>query len=78
MFSSRLPATLAQNAFSRAVEALRQSGVPLLDLTETNPTTAGVAYPADVLARILLLGHVLLQAKILSCLGWNEYGGPRT
>jgi aspartate/methionine/tyrosine aminotransferase len=50
MFSSRLPATLAQNAFSRAVEALRQSGVPLLDLTETNPTTAGVAYPADVLA----------------------------
>ena len=50
MFSSRLPATLAQNAFSRAVDALRRSGVPLLDLTETNPTMAGVAYPADVLA----------------------------
>ena len=50
MFSSRLPAMLAQNAFSRAVEALRRSGAPLLDLTETNPTTAGVPYPADVLA----------------------------
>ena len=50
MFSSRLPATLAQNALSRAVDARRRSGVPLLDLTETNPTMAGVAYPADVLA----------------------------
>jgi hypothetical protein len=50
MFSSRLPAALAQNAFSRAVDARRRSGVPLLDLTETNPTTAGIAYPADVLA----------------------------
>jgi aspartate/methionine/tyrosine aminotransferase len=50
MFSSRLPATLAQNAFSRAVDARRRSGVPLLDLTETNPTTAGIAYPVDVLA----------------------------
>ena len=50
MFSSRLPATLAQNAFSRAVDALRRSGATLLDLTETNPTMAGVAYPADVLA----------------------------
>src|SRR5215467_15768345 len=50
MFSSRLPATLAQNAFSRAVDALRRSGVPLLDLTGTNPTTAGIAYPAAMLA----------------------------
>ena len=50
MFSSRLPATLAPNAVSRAVAALRQSGVRLLDLTETNPTSVGLPYPEDVLA----------------------------
>ena len=50
MFSSRLPATLAPNAVSRAVAALRQSGAPLIDLTETNPTVVGVPYPDDVLA----------------------------
>ncbi|HKW02191.1 MAG TPA: pyridoxal phosphate-dependent aminotransferase [Vicinamibacterales bacterium] len=50
MFSSRLPATLAPNLVSQAVAALRQSGVPLLDLTETNPTVVGLPYPDDVLA----------------------------
>jgi hypothetical protein len=50
MFSSRLPATLAPNAVSRAVAALRQSGAPLIDLTETNPTVVGLPYPGDVLA----------------------------
>lgn len=49
MFSSRLPAALAPNAISRAISALRTASVPLLDLTETNPTTVGLAYPAGVL-----------------------------
>ena len=52
MFSSRLPATLAPNLVSQAVAALRQSGAPLLDLTETNPTVVGLPYPADVLASL--------------------------
>lgn len=50
MFSSRLPASLAPNAISRAVDELRAAGVPLLDLTETNPTAVGVPYPASLLA----------------------------
>ena len=50
MFSTRLPAELSPNAVSRKVEALRQSHVTLIDLTETNPTTVGIPYPADVLA----------------------------
>lgn len=50
MFSSRLPATLAPNLVSQAVAALRQSGVPLRDLTETNPTAVGLPYPDDLLA----------------------------
>jgi hypothetical protein len=50
MFSSRLPAALSPNAITRAVTTLRARGVPLLDLTETNPTAVGLAYPPDVLA----------------------------
>jgi hypothetical protein len=50
MFSSRLPAVLAPNAVSRAVAALRASGTPFFDLTETNPTAVGLNYPADILA----------------------------
>jgi alanine-synthesizing transaminase len=50
MFSSRLPASLAPNAISRAADALRASGAQLLDLTETNPTAVGLPYPASLLA----------------------------
>jgi aspartate/methionine/tyrosine aminotransferase len=45
MFSSRLPARLRPNAFSEAVARARASGAPLHDLTETNPTAVGLAYP---------------------------------
>jgi alanine-synthesizing transaminase len=48
-FSSRLPGGLAPNALSRAVAALRESGEPWLDLTETNPTAVGLRYPAAAL-----------------------------
>lgn len=46
MFSSRLPASLAENRISRAVDAARARG-PLVDLTESNPTRVGLGYPAD-------------------------------
>jgi aspartate/methionine/tyrosine aminotransferase len=49
MFSSRLPAALEPNAITRAARALRARAVPLLDLTETNPTSVNLVYPADVL-----------------------------
>ena len=52
MFSSRLPAELSPNAFSRAVRARRAAGGRLLDLTETNPTAAGIPYPADLLSSL--------------------------
>ncbi|MFI5177580.1 MAG: pyridoxal phosphate-dependent aminotransferase [Vicinamibacterales bacterium] len=50
MFSSRLPAALGPNALSRAVDALRRSGVALIDLTETNPTTVDLPDTGDDLA----------------------------
>ena len=49
MFSSRVPADLRPNRLAAAIHARRVSGEDLLDLTLTNPTTAGIAYPDDLL-----------------------------
>lgn len=45
MFSSRVPARLDRNALSRALQAAMAAGHALIDLTATNPTTAGFEYP---------------------------------
>lgn len=50
MFSSRLPNDLAPNPLTRLIEAKRRLGVPILDLTESNPTHAGLSYPAEAIA----------------------------
>ncbi|HEU0090729.1 MAG TPA: pyridoxal phosphate-dependent aminotransferase [Vicinamibacteria bacterium] len=52
MFSARTGWTRAPNRLSTVVEARRGSGAPLLDLTETNPTRAGLRAPADILAAL--------------------------
>ncbi len=48
--SSRLPADLAPNRLTEAVARRRAGGGGLIDLTESNPTRAGLAYPPDLLA----------------------------
>ena len=48
MFSSRVPAQLESNAFTRAVQRARAAGRSLIDLTLTNPTRAGLSYPPDL------------------------------
>ena len=53
MFSTRTAWDRNPNPLSRAIAEARRAG-PLLDLTETNPTAAGLAAPAGILA---LLGH---------------------
>jgi len=50
VFSSRTHWTLAPNRLARAVETRRAAGRALLDLTESNPTRAGIRYPEDLLA----------------------------
>jgi alanine-synthesizing transaminase len=50
--SGRLPFRAAANAISQAVEARRAAGAPIIDLTETNPTRARLAYPPDLLAAL--------------------------
>src|ERR1051326_2402686 len=49
MFSSRFHWDLRPNLIAQAIDALRRSGAPLLDLTESNPTHAGLAYPREIL-----------------------------
>jgi aspartate/methionine/tyrosine aminotransferase len=51
-FSGRLPADAEVNAVSRAIEALRATATPFADLTESNPTHAGIHYPPDLLAAL--------------------------
>lgn len=48
MFSSRLP-SLTPNAYAAALAAARASGRRLLDLTQSNPTAVGLAYPGEIL-----------------------------
>lgn len=49
MWSGRLPADLTPNATTRALESLRSRGITVTDLTASNPTCAGLHYPADLL-----------------------------
>src|SRR5476651_2649102 len=49
MFSRRLPPHADLNALTRAVARVRASGAAIVDLTESNPTRAGIAYPPDLL-----------------------------
>ncbi len=48
MFSSRLPSRLAANALARRLSRCTSSGRDILDLTLSNPTVAGIAYPPAV------------------------------
>jgi aspartate/methionine/tyrosine aminotransferase len=51
VFSARTP-SLEQNRISRALDVQRESNVPLLDLTETNPTVVGLVYPPEILSSL--------------------------
>jgi aspartate/methionine/tyrosine aminotransferase len=61
MFSSRVPAQLTPNRIAVAIQRARADGRRLIDLTATNPTTVGIAYPDDTL-RALGSGEALVYA----------------
>ena len=48
--SARLPHDLTPNRLTAALAARRAAGRPVCDLTASNPTRVGLAYPADLLA----------------------------
>jgi aspartate/methionine/tyrosine aminotransferase len=52
MFSERVPRSLEPNRITHALRAARASGRRLLDLTATNPTTAGFDYPKSLLTAL--------------------------
>ena len=48
-FSSRLPHGVQTNALTTLLEVKRRAGTRILDLTESNPTRAGIVYPEGFL-----------------------------
>ncbi|MBS1765914.1 MAG: pyridoxal phosphate-dependent aminotransferase [Acidobacteria bacterium] len=60
--SSRLPQDAAPNALSAALEEARALGRPILDLTRSNPTTCGFAYPEGAIRAALGSPDVLAHA----------------
>ncbi|MDR2844980.1 MAG: pyridoxal phosphate-dependent aminotransferase [Puniceicoccales bacterium] len=52
-FTRRFTWNIENNALSQALAARRASGLPVLDLTESNPTRAGFAWAPDALAQAL-------------------------
>ncbi len=53
MFSSRLNWDLRPNRISALLEARRRAGACILDLTESNPTHAGLSYPGPEILEVL-------------------------
>ena len=52
MFSSRVPHELEPNRLTQGVQRVRAAGRTVLDLTLTNPTAAGIEYPASLLGAL--------------------------
>jgi aspartate/methionine/tyrosine aminotransferase len=53
MFSDRLPPHAETNQLTRLLDVLRARGETFVDLTESNPTRAGIVYPAGVLETLV-------------------------
>jgi hypothetical protein len=49
MFSSRTRWDLRRNRLTALIEARRAAGAPIVDLTQSNPTQVGIAYPPGLL-----------------------------
>lgn len=49
MFSSRFHWDFQQNRLTQLLAEKRRAGIPIVDLTESNPTHAGLIYPADMM-----------------------------
>jgi hypothetical protein len=59
MFSSRTNWPLTPNRLARATEELRREQVPLLDLTESNPTRCGFEYDKQAILEALAIPQAL-------------------
>jgi alanine-synthesizing transaminase len=64
LFSRRSGVEFTPNALSEALARRRASGAPLLDLTVSNPTTAGIPYAPDLAAALAAEAHVYEPAAL--------------
>jgi hypothetical protein len=62
MFASRTNWPLTPNRLSREIEELRRKGLPLLDLTESNPTRCGFAFDNQAILKALAHPQALAYA----------------
>ncbi len=61
MFSSRFRWDLQPNRLTELLAAKRRAGARILDLTESNPTRAGLAYPAETLSALADPGALIYE-----------------
>ncbi len=72
MFSARVPSDLAENMVTQAVARRRASGAPLIDLTESNPTRVGLAYPRALLEPLAASAALRYDPQPFGLLGARE------
>ncbi len=60
MFSTRLHWDAPLNRLTQTLHQLRADGLPILDLTESNPTRAGLIYPQNTILSALTSPQIML------------------
>ena len=68
----RGPSNLSPNAATRTLEALRQRGISVIDLTASNPTRVGLHYPDDLLSSLSSPSSLVYEPDPLGCLAARE------
>src|SRR5580704_7851037 len=71
-FSARLPNELHPNALTELLREKRQAGARVLDLTESNPTHAGIEYPAGFLSSLAAEAAVRYEPEPFGLLAARE------
>lgn len=80
-FSRRLPAEMHPNGLAELLAVKRRAGAHILDLTESNPTHAGIEYPAGFLDALADPGAVRYEPEPFGIRAAREtiareYGAP--
>ena len=80
-FSARLPGELRPNALAELLGRKRAAGARILDLTESNPTRAGIEYPAGFLASLAAESALRYEPEPFGLMAAreaiaHEYGAP--
>lgn len=80
-FSGRLPYQIHSNALAEVLREKRESGARILDLTESNPTHAGIEYPAGFLRSLASEAAVRYEPEPFGLAAAREtiareYGAP--